>query len=241
MLREALVGMAMFVGYYILAASLIVVVKVCLKPPAEWVRKLLHSVCFLSVFVLLYAFKTWYLAVFAALAFALIVYPVITLIEQYPKLMGIFQQRKSGEIKTSLMLVFLMMAALITIFWGLLGEQWKYIIAVSIMAWGFGDAAAALVGKSLGRRQIRSRLVDGKKTVEGSFAMYAVSALAILATLLAYASAPWYLCLATALLVAPICALVELVSHHGMDTVTVPFAAAVPVYTLMSLFTYMGV
>lgn len=241
MLREALAGFGIFIGYFVILGSLLLIVRALFKPPRELFRKMLHLVCCTSVFVLLYAFDTWYLAMSAALAFALLVYPVIVFAERFPPIMDILVQRRGGEIRSSLMIVFTMMAGLIVVFWGALGEQWKYIIIVAVMAWGFGDAAAALVGKAWGRHPIRHRWVEGAKTREGTIAMYAISAATILLSLLAYAPVPWYLCLVAALLVAPICAVVELISHRGIDTITVPVATAIPVLALMLLFSFMGV
>jgi len=241
MLDEFLAGFGLFLGYYVIAASLLLIVRAFLKPPKELFRKMLHVACVMSVLVLLYAFDTWYLAMFTAIVFALALYPIITYIERFPKVMEMLIQRKNGEIKSSLVIVFFMMAMLITIFWGWLGEEWKYIIIVSVMAWGFGDAAAALVGKSMGQKPINHPWVEGTKTREGTVAMFFVAAIAILLCLMIYTSLPWYLCLVGALIVAPICAAVELISHHGLDTITVPFATAIPMFSLMILFSNMGV
>lgn len=103
------------------------------------------------------------------------------------------------------------------------------------MAWGFGDAAAALVGKAFGRKRIPHRWIEGSKTIEGTHAMLVIAGLAIFLTLLIYAGQPWYVSLAVALLVAPLCAVVELFSHRGMDTVTVPITTGLAVLCLMTL------
>lgn len=71
----------------------------------------------------------------------------------------------------------------------------------------FGDAAAALVGKVLGRNPIIHPWVDGVKTKEGTIAMYSVSATSML------------LCL----------------------MISIPFATAIPIFSLMILFSFMGV
>jgi dolichol kinase len=241
MLREVLTGFGLLIGYYAIAASILLIIRAFLKPPRELFRKLLHVACVMSVLVLLYAFDTWYLAMLAAIVFALVLYPIITYIERFPKIMEILVQRKNGEIKSSLIIVFFMMTMLIAIFWGWLGEQWKYIVIVSVMTWGFGDAAAALVGKAFGRKLIKHPWVDGNKTREGTIAMYTVSAVAIFLCLMLYTSLPWYLCLGGSLLVAPICAVTELISHYGLDTITVPFATAIPIFALMILISFMGV
>lgn len=239
--REGLVGMGAFVGYNALVAFLLLTIRACLRLSGELFRKMLHAACVMSVFVLLYAFDTWYMAMFVALAFAAVVYRVIAVAERHTKIMEILQARRNGEVKSSLLIVFVMLATLIAVFWGLLGEQWKYVIVVSVMAWGFGDAAAALVGKAWGRRRIQHLWVEGTKTVEGTFAMYAVSSVAILATLMTYTSLPWYLCLAAAALIAPVSAVVELVSHRGIDTITVPYATAASTLALITLLSFAGV
>jgi len=149
-------------------------------------------------------------------------------------------ERSSGEFKKSLIVVQVSIALLIFIFWGLLGSEWKYIAVVAVMAWSFGDAAAALVGKRFGRRQIRHPRIEGAKTMEGTQAMYFTAGLAIFLTFIFYAGQPWQVSLAVALLVAPISAVVELFSNRGMDTLTVPISTGLAVLSLMSLFSLLG-
>jgi dolichol kinase len=109
------------------------------------------------------------------------------------------------------------------------------------MAWGFGDAAAALVGKAFGRNRILHPRIEGAKTYEGTLAMIVVAGLAIFLTLLVYAGQPWKVSLTVAALVAPVSATVELFSNRGMDTLTVPLSVAFLVLHLMSLFSSLGV
>jgi dolichol kinase len=109
------------------------------------------------------------------------------------------------------------------------------------MAWGFGDAAAALVGKAFGRYEIVHPRIEGTKTVEGTLAMFIVAELSIFFTLVIYAGQPGHVSLTVALLVAPVCSVVELFSPRGMDTLTVPLSAAFAILPLMSLFSSLGV
>jgi len=111
---------------------------------------------------------------------------VIAIVEKYPKVISAFHQRKKGEIRSSLVLAFVMMALLTTVFWGLLGESWKFITVIAVMAWGFGDAAASLIGKSFGRNKINNRLVEKAKTREGTIAMSVVAFVAIFLSLMMY-------------------------------------------------------
>jgi hypothetical protein len=52
----------------------------------------------------------------------------------------------------------------------------------------------------------------------GTQAMFVTAGLAIFFTFLFYAGQPWQVSLTVALLVAPVCAAVELFSNRGMDT-----------------------
>jgi phytol kinase len=83
------------------------------------------------------------------------VYPLLALVERSTLYKRIAVERECGEFKRSLGIVQLSLALLITIFWGLLGIDWQYVAVAAVMAWGFGDAAVALVGKKFGRRKIR--------------------------------------------------------------------------------------
>lgn len=235
MIIEFFRGFAIFLGYYVAAVLVLLGIRLGTKVPREVFRKMLHVVCACSLFVLLHAFDTWYLAALTAVLFAVLVYPLIWLVERFPRVMDMLVERSKGEIRFSLMLVFTMMAALITVYWGLLGPAWKFVIPVAVMGWGTGDAAAALVGKAVGKHQITHRLTRGTKTWEGSLAMFAVSAVAMFAMLLIYWHAAWPVCLLVALVAAVVAAAVEVISDGRYDTITVPLAASVLVSLLAAL------
>jgi len=59
-------------------------------------------------------------------------------------------------------------------------------VLASVLAWGLGDAAAALVGKRFGRHFVRGRLVEGCKSLEGTFAMFVVSFISVMIVLIAH-------------------------------------------------------
>ncbi len=208
---------------------------------SELLRKILHTICIMLILLLLNMFSAWYEAVLAVIVFVLIVYPILVLFEHHPLYGKFFAERRNGEVKMSLILVSLMVIILIVVFWGLMGTGRKYTIFIAVMAWGFGDAAAALVGKFFGSHYIEHRLVEGKKTVEGTLAMFAVSWLVIFVTSMIYTAMSWYMCFVIALLVAPVCTFVELFSRRGTDTMTVPFSAAILIFLIISLFASLGV
>lgn len=242
MLYNNLIGFGLFVGYFIVLGLVpLVLFRVVFKLPFELVRKMLHILITLSIFPLLYFFNPWYHAIHAVIAFVVIIYPVLKLIENSPFYQRVAVERDTGEFKRSFIIVQLSISILITIFWGLLGEEWRYIVVVAVLAWGFGDAAAALIGKAFGHRRIRHPRIEGAKTYEGTLAMYIVSGVVIFGTLLLYAGQPLHVSFTVALLVAPVCAVVELFSNHGMDTLTVPLSAAFSIFPLMLLITLLEI
>jgi len=239
-LHNDLIGLGLYIGFLIAIGLPTVLLKIFCNVPFEVVRKMYHLVITLSIFPLVKLFSTWYVAVLAAFALVLIAYPILVLVENSSLYKRIAVERECGEFKKSLIIVQVSIALIVFVFWGLLGTEWKYVAVVAVMAWGFGDAAAALVGKNFGRHRILHPRIKGTKTMEGTQAMFVTAGLAIFLTFLIYVGYPWYVSLAVALLVAPVCAIVELFSNRGMDTLTVPISAGLAVLSLMSLFSLLG-
>ncbi|MEW6663193.1 MAG: diacylglycerol/polyprenol kinase family protein [Bacillota bacterium] len=232
-------GMATLMVYYLVFLILLpTLLKIFGRVPTELVRKIQHVVYSFSVFILLEMFSAWYLAIMAAFLLAMLAYPVLIFAEKNSWYKKAFVDRtaKGGELRQQLVYVQLSFTVLIFIFWGLLGSSWHYVMAVAVMAWGFGDAAAALVGKAFGRRRIHHRLIDAGKTYEGTGAMVLFAGLAIFFTLWFYAGKPWYTSLFMSIMVAPVCGIVELFSRRGTDTLTVPLSAALMITPLVHLF-----
>ncbi len=240
MLEKGLLGLGALIGYFVaVILCLFLLKKICVMP-REVFRKTLHIFAVMSILVVLAACDAWQAALFTVLAFAVIVFPVLLLLERLPIYGRILPERKPGEIKKSLVLYFIMMGILIAIFWGWLGAQWKFIILITMMAWGFGDAAAALIGKAFGRHPVKHRWADGKKTAEGTISMWVVSGAVIFIVSALCSIAPWYICLLISALVAPVCALVELFSKGGMDTLTVPVTTGFFLFFAFRAFALLG-
>ena len=229
--------------YYLVGLLAIpTMLKAWSKLPSEVIRKMQHVAYSLSVFILLRLFSTWYMAVAAAFVLVLLAYPALYFLEKTSVYKRLFVDRtdRGGELRKQLLYVQLSFAILILLFWGILGAKWQYMVAVAVMAWGFGDAAAALVGKFLGKRTIIHAWVEGAKTHEGSMAMMLAAFVAVFLTLLFLSELSWYISLLVALVVAPISAVVELFSKRGTDTLTIPLATAAVAFPLVVLFAYLG-
>lgn len=241
MLLHNLAGIGLYFGFLIALGLPVILIKAAVNLPFEVTRKLYHLLIVFSIFPLVKVFSTWYMAVLAVFLLAVLAYPALAWLEKTSLFQRIAVEREGGEFKRSLLIVQGSMALLLFIFWGVLGEAWKPIAIVAVMAWGLGDAAAALVGKALGRRRIRHPRIQGTKTYEGTLAMLLTAGLAIFFTLLIEAQLSWYVSLMIATLVAPVCAVVELFSSRGMDTLTVPLSAAFAILPLLSFFATLGI
>ncbi len=207
---------------------------------SEMIRKILHMICIIGLYLLVSLFRAWWPAVIVTGVFALLLYPVLTLAERHPAYTGFFSERRRGEVKRSMLLVCGMIIVLMTVYWGGLGESGKKIVLVAVLAWGCGDAAAALVGKAFGKNPIPHPFINGRKTYEGTLAMFLVSFIAIVATM-QLQHADWLPSLLVAVPVGLVCATVELFSPHGLDTLTVPFAASFAMFVTLRLLAQLGV
>lgn len=242
-MERDLVGLLILFGYYAVVFVLIPTpLKYYTRIPAELIRKGQHIGYSMSVFLLLHLFSTWYAAVAASAALVVIAYPLLILFEKTGWYAYAFADRAhgGGEYRRSLLTVQATFAVLIAVLWGGLGSRWAPVVGAAAAGWGFGDAAAALVGKAWGRRRVLLRWMDRTKTYEGSAAMVAVAGVAFFLTLLFYVGLPWYQSLVIAVIAAPLCSLAELVTRRGFDTVTVPLTAVLIIVPLMRLFARVG-
>lgn len=237
MSNHDLLGVAIYFGFFAVVGLPVILLKLLVNLPFEVCRKLFHIVITFSIFPLVLAFSNWYISVLTIFLFLLIVYPILVRVERSHLFKRIAVERQSGEFKHSLLVVQLSMALLIILFWGVMGPAWKYFAIIAILTWGFGDAAAALVGKALGRRQIKHPRIQGKKTYEGTMAMYVIAAATMFLSFLIYPGYPWYIGLAIAVLVAPVSATIELFSNGGLDTLTVPISTGVAMLAFIFLIT----
>lgn len=209
--------------YFVIAASVALLLRRFAPIKDEVFRKGLHCILLGSLLVLVFSFSSWWKAALTALAFAAAVYPILCLAERVKGFSAFVTERTNGELKRSLLIVFFMFAVELSVCWGWLGD--RLLVLACIYAWGFGDAAAALVGKRFGRHALTGAHIEGRKSVEGSLAMFAVSLLCVGAILILRGGLPLYGYILIPVLTAAGVSVVELFSLHGMDTITCPLAA----------------
>ncbi|MFN2323837.1 MAG: phosphatidate cytidylyltransferase [Trueperaceae bacterium] len=220
---------ALLLAYDLVVLALLpLVLRAWTRTPREVVRKVQHLGFAASPIVLMALFTHWWAALIASTLLLGLAYPMLWLIERsrFYHRWSTDRDPAGGELRRQVLFAQATTTVLLGVLWGGLGDLGRPLVAVASVAWGFGDAAAALVGKAWGRHGVVHRDVEGTKTWEGAAAMVAVVAASVFAVLLVYGGHPWWVALVAALVAGPVAAATELVSHAGLDTVTVPCATA---------------
>lgn len=190
--------------------------------PDEIYRKLLHLSAVFSIIPIVLPMTSWIPAVLVCVVFMLEAYLGSKMTNMEKGLA--MKQRKAGEQQQSMLLLYMTYILLIAVSWAVFGQKWAVLLAV--VAWGVGDAFAALIGKPFGKHKLRGKYIEGTKSVEGSLAMFASS---FIATFLMYRhhtslSSVWLVVLVT-FWVALFACLAELFSKNGKDTFFCPVSA----------------
>ena len=229
-----MIGICLVILYFVIAASTAIACRFLIKIPNEVFRKILHCILLGSLLIFVFGFSDWWVSALASLGFAIAVYPVLVFFERYETFSRLTTERKKGELKNSLLLVFSMFAVVIAICWGWLND--KYLVLAAIYAWGFGDAAAALVGTRFGKHKITWKHVDNKKSIEGSMAMFITSFISVLIIFMLRGGLPPAGYVIVPLGTALAGTLAELYSKKGMDTVICPISSMIILILLVRLF-----
>lgn len=216
-----------YMAYIILAASSLVILRYTTKVPDYIFRKLLHIVAFTSILPAILWADYWQQAVAVKVLFLIVIIIGLTSIERRPFYKSLFVEKGKHEVLTSFIMLFSLMAVLIAVFWGGFGDAYRYVPVAAIMAWGPGDGAAAICGRLFGRHRLQGRMIEGVKSVEGSVAMAMTSFCCTLPVLLTLSPLSPVVCVAVALVIAPIASLTELFTKRGLDTITVPIVTSV--------------
>jgi len=239
-LRQDLVAMAFLIGYYLAFAIPIALLSSFLpEAKREPTRKSYHIFASLSIIIILSFFSAWYSALISVLLIMGIALILVVVLEKFkaPPITKVKRYSKKSEIPSQIGFICIVLFVLLTFFWGILGEEYKFIAAIGVVAWGFGDATSALVGKSLGRNQLKQKIFDGEKTREGTTAGALAASAGVFVALLFFnpLAIPGQIILA--IFSGITSAVVEATSRKGVDTLTVPLAVcavAAPLYFLLN-------
>lgn len=214
-------------AYIVSFAAVLIVIRFTVKIPDYIFRKLLHIVAFSSVLPLVLYTDQWILAVLVELFFLVVIIFALHFFERFPFYQGLFVEKGKHEVITSFVLLFTLLTILLAVFWGGFGDAYAGYAVAAVMAWGPGDAAAAIIGRNWGRHKLSGTHIEGVKSLEGSIAMGITSFICTFTTLACMIGMDLGRAAVLSAVIAPIAALVELYTKHGLDTVTVPIAASV--------------
>lgn len=170
----------------------------------------------------------------ASVVIAAVLYLLLRLLEKEPWYWKLFVQKEPGEVCKSLLMLFLMFAVVIAVVWGIFGKP--YIAATAIIMWGTGDASAALIGIPFGKHIVHLKGTDGKKSWEGSAAMFAVAFVCGFCVLFFGQGMPVLFAILASALAAFFGTATELFTPGKYDTVTVPVTIAAVLLFLGLLF-----
>lgn len=232
-MQELLHGAAIFALYLLPAAGIMLLARRFLKIPDELFRKILHFILLGAYIPLLAAFQTWWVSAGFVVFLIALIYPLLALAERIPAFSAFVNERKKGELKSSMVLALAMMVISISVCWGWMGD--KLLVVACVYAWGVGDAFAALIGKRFGKHKLSLPLADPRKSVEGSAAMFLASVLSVFLLLMLRGGMGVGHCLLISLAAAAATAYVELCTRDGLDTITCPAAAMLVILPLVRL------
>lgn len=226
-------GAGITVLYIIIAAGIALLGRKLFTIPDELFRKILHFILLGAYIPLVFSFEKWWMAALFATSLIVILFPTLAIFERVPMFSSFVNERKKGEFKSSMVLAVGMMAASVTVCWGIFGD--RYLVLASIYAWGVGDALAALVGKRFGKHKIKCKFADSKKSVEGSLAMFICACVSVFVTLVVRGGINLPLCAIIAVSAAIFCTVAELCARGGLDTVICPTTAMAVIIPLVKL------
>ena len=143
------------------------------KPPAFLFRKLLHITAFTGVVFMNTKSPGVGISVICLVIGAILTYSILTIMEKTSWYGNFFVEKHTHEVKQNLAGFFLVSAALTEGFSLLTNEL--VAVNVVILIWGFGDAAAALIGIPFGKHKYS--FGKQKKSIEGSVAFVVIGML----------------------------------------------------------------
>ncbi len=220
---ELLYGVSNVLIYFAITVAIVLTARKMMRIYDELFRKILHFLLLGSLAVWTISFSTWWLEVVSIIGFVAIVYPILIFFERFKTYSKVVTERKKGELKNSLIVVFAMFAIVVVVTEGIFKD--RLLALASIYAWGIGDAFAALIGKKFGKHKIEGKFLTGKKSWEGTLAMFITSFASVLTILLIRGGVPFVWTIVVSLVTAAVSATCELYSKDGYDTLACPIAS----------------
>ena len=223
---ETLKTFLWFVIPIIILGVICILIRIFIKIPDFIFRKILHLIAIGMVSVLVIVPTHWFIPEIVMGICMLGILALLLAFEPTSIYKKFFIEKEKHEVLISFFAFAFVIVALIAFFWGLLGDDNKYYVIIAILAWGLGDAAAAICGRLFGKHKVSGKMIEGTKSIEGSIMCFAFAFIVSLILLIVLIHIVWWLALIEALLIGVFVSLTELFTKKGMDTITCPFVAA---------------
>ncbi len=181
-------------------------------------RKWIHVLTGSWILPCVYLFEHWYWAAFLPLLFV-----VINLWGQTHLPLSFESEERFGPVYFPISFVIL-----IALFW-----DWplRWVVCASLLIMAWADAGASFVGQRWGRH--RFSLFGARKSLEGSFAMMALSFVICWIVFGGFGRFPTASTLLVSSAVALVATGVEALSGRGLDNLTVPLSSAFVSYLML--------
>ncbi|MCD8020844.1 MAG: hypothetical protein LUF92_15115, partial [Clostridiales bacterium] len=107
-----------FLAFILVLIAGILLIRRIFTLPQEVSRKLLQFPAMTCVLVMLLFAETWFVAVICAAIFTIALYPILSVFEKYDGYKKLFVERRKGEVKRSLLLLFGTHIVIVAVSWG---------------------------------------------------------------------------------------------------------------------------
>lgn len=189
------------------------------KIGSEGVRKFIHILVSGWVLILVNCYDSLAWAVIGPVTFIFL--NAAFVYSGFSKYLGMGNRKRDNGL---IYYPFSILVLVIMMYNGLADER---IVISSVLMMGFGDGLAALIGSRFGRHGYS--FIGGKKSLEGTLTMVAVSLTILLAV---YPEGPWYV----SLFVAIFATLLENITPLGFDNISVPLLSALALGVLHGIY-----
>lgn len=190
--------------------------------PKEESRKFVHIGVGNWWLIAMLFFTSWRWAIIPPVVFI-----VLNLVSWYTGIFGSMERKTRDLNNLGTVYYPIALLALVVLTWHdspVFGHTAPYIGGLGILAMGYGDGLAALIGTKYGKRKFR--VLGSTKSLEGSLAMFFAAFIALAALLLASTDLFFPVSLASALALAALGAAIEALTPRGLDNLTVPLAVS---------------
>ncbi len=225
LLKEYLNILFWYIAPCFCAGLIVLFIRFVIKPKDFVYRKVLHICAVLTVFSFILPAHTWWISILDVLTIIVLIDITLLIIYKTTLYKMLFVDKEKNEIFKMINIYYFVLMAVIAIFFGFRGDLHKYLVIIAILCWGFGDAAAALIGVYFGKHKLALPLVDHDKTIEGSVSMFIISYFTCLITLLIFYNYPIWVIIVEPLVVAIALTITEAISKKGLDTLFCPLIA----------------